>query len=59
MIKVNALTNSVLSTPKTFCVMIMCPVDDTGKNSVKPSTMAMMMVSQMVKSPITNEEFKN
>ena len=22
----------------------MCPVDDTGRNSVKPSTMAMMIV---------------
>ena len=26
------------------CVIIMCPVEETGRNSVKPSTMAMMIV---------------
>ena len=45
MMKVKAFTNSVLSTPSTFWAIIMCPVDDTGRNSVSPSTIAMMTVS--------------
>ena len=44
MMKVNALTNSVLSTPRMFWAIIMWPVEDTGRNSVSPSTMAMMTV---------------
>ena len=46
----NALTNSVLSTPNKFWVIIMCPVEDTGKNSVNPSTMAIIMVSNILMS---------
>jgi hypothetical protein len=46
--KVKAFTKSVLSTPKRFWAIIMWPVDDTGRNSVNPSTMAMMMVSNAV-----------
>ena len=44
-ITVNALTKGVLSTPNRLYAIIMCPVEDTGKNSVSPSTMAMMTVS--------------
>jgi hypothetical protein len=48
MIIVNAFTKGVLSTPSRFCVIIMCPVEDTGRNSVSPSTIAMIIVSKTV-----------
>ena len=47
-IKVKAFTNSLLSTPNIFCVIIMCPVDDTGRNSVNPSTIAIIIVSNIL-----------
>ena len=34
--------------PSSPCVIIMCPVEDTGKNSVNPSTMAIIIASNHV-----------
>ena len=45
MLTVHAFTNSVLSTPNRACAIIIWPVEDTGKNSVSPSTMAIIIVS--------------
>jgi hypothetical protein len=45
MFTVKAFTNSVLSTPSKACVIIICPVEETGKNSVNPSTMDIIIVS--------------
>jgi hypothetical protein len=38
---VNNFTNGVTSIPKTAVVIIMWPVDEIGKNSVRPSIIAM------------------
>ena len=38
--------------PNRFCVIIMCPVEETGKNSVSPSTIAIIITSSVLKSPI-------
>jgi hypothetical protein len=43
MATVNSLVKSLSGTPKSFSVMIMCPVEEIGKNSVIPSIMAMIM----------------
>jgi hypothetical protein len=43
MVTVNNFTNSSDCIPIRDDPMIMCPVDDTGKNSVRPSIMARMM----------------
>ena len=43
-ITVKAFTNGVLSIPSTLWAIIMCPVEDTGRNSVSPSTIAMITV---------------
>jgi hypothetical protein len=45
---VNTLVKLEHGTPRIRSVMIMCPVDDTGKYSVRPSTMAIMMDSKIV-----------
>ncbi len=53
MMNVKAWTKaSPCCTPIRFCVMIMCPVEDTGRNSVNPSTMEMMMVCRRVIIPV-------
>ena len=44
---VKALTKGVLSTPKRLWAIIMWPVLDTGRNSVSPSTIAMMTVCRI------------
>ncbi|CUP18249.1 Uncharacterised protein [Segatella copri] len=45
MMTVKALTNlSWISTPSKFSTIIMWPVLDTGKNSVSPSTIEIMIV---------------
>jgi hypothetical protein len=43
-ITVNAFTKGVLSTPNKLWAIIIWPVEETGRNSVKPSTMAMIIV---------------
>ena len=45
---VNSLVNAFPSTPSNFSVMIMWPVEEMGRNSVIPSTMAMRMASIQV-----------
>ena len=37
---VNSFTNGSAAIPINELAMIMCPVDDTGKNSVSPSIIA-------------------
>src|SRR4030095_7970056 len=43
MATVNNLVNSLSVTPNSFSAMIMCPVEETGKNSVRPSTIAIII----------------
>lgn len=52
MMMVNALTKSEFSTPNRFSAISICPVDETGKNSVKPSTMDIIMVCRRVISAL-------
>ena len=51
-ITVKALTKGVLCIPIAPSVMIMWPVDETGKNSVKPSTIAITSACHQVISNI-------
>jgi hypothetical protein len=50
MATVNILVNGSSAIPITEDPMIMCPVDETGKNSVMPSMMARMIDSNIVMS---------
>jgi hypothetical protein len=45
---VNNLVNSVDGIFNNFSVMIMWPVEEMGKNSVIPSTMAMITASRIL-----------
>jgi len=43
MIAVYAVTSGASTCrPRSFSVMVRCPVEDTGRNSVSPSTMPRM-----------------
>ena len=46
---VNSLVKSSCAIPKKEDVIIMCPVEDTGKYSVMPSIMARTIASNMSK----------
>jgi hypothetical protein len=43
MAMVNSFVNLSALMPMIDVVMIMCPVEETGRNSVNPSTMAIMI----------------
>jgi hypothetical protein len=43
MAMVNNLVNSAWLIPMMEVVIIMCPVEETGRNSVMPSTMAIII----------------
>jgi hypothetical protein len=45
---VNSFTKGVDSIPRRAEVMIMCPVDEIGRNSVNPSTIAIINASKYV-----------
>ena len=47
----NILVNSVSGKPMTPPARIICPVDDTGINSVTPSTMAITMALNIKSHP--------
>lgn len=46
MATVNVFVKGSDSIPRIADVMIMCPVEDTGKNSVNPSTIDRMIASR-------------
>jgi hypothetical protein len=48
MATVNSFIKAVDSIPKIAVAMIMWPVEETGKNSVNPSTIARINVSNKV-----------
>jgi hypothetical protein len=45
---VNNFVKSLSGTPRNLPVIIMCPVEEIGKNSVSPSTMAIITASTML-----------
>jgi hypothetical protein len=47
MATVKSLVNGLEAIPIIDEAMIMCPVEDTGRNSVSPSTIASIMASSI------------